>query len=79
LSPSTAAHDRATKLPIYADAGVPEVWFIDPQAKTVEVLKLRGRKYFVEATLAGDHVLTSNLFPGWKLPLTELFDFRGRF
>jgi Uma2 family endonuclease len=79
LSPSTAAYDRATKLPIYAEAGVPEFWLIDSQAKTVEVLRLQGKKYFVDATLAGDQVLTSNLFPGWQLPLRDLFDFRGRF
>jgi Uma2 family endonuclease len=79
LSPSTAAYDRATKLPIYAEAGVPDVWLIDPQAKTVEVLKLQGKKYFVETTLAGDQTLTSDLFPGWQLPLHDLFDFRGRF
>ncbi len=79
LSPSTAAYDRATKLPVYAEAGVPEVWLIDSQAKTVEVLKLQGKKYFVEATHARDQVLTSTLFPGWQLPLRDLFDFRGRF
>jgi len=79
LSQSTAAHDRATKLPIYAEASVPEVWLIDSQARTVEVLRLQERKYFVEATLAGDQVLASNLFPGWQLPLRDLFDFRGRF
>jgi Uma2 family endonuclease len=79
LSPSTAAYDRATKLPIYAEAGVPEFWLIDSQAKTVEVLKLQGKKYFMDATLAGDQILTSNLFPGWHLPLRDLFDFRGRF
>jgi Uma2 family endonuclease len=79
LSPSTAAHDRATKLRIYAETGVGEVWFIDPKAKTVEVLKLQGKKYLIEATLAGDQVLVSSLFPGWLLSLPELFDFRGRF
>ena len=79
LSTSTAAHDRATKLPIYAEAGVPEVWLIDSQAKTVEVLRLQGKKYFVEATHAGDQVLTSDFFSGWQLPLRDLFDFRGRF
>jgi Uma2 family endonuclease len=79
LSASTAAHDRATKLPVYAEGGVPEVWLIDSQAKTVEVLKLQGKKYFVDTTLAGDQILTSNLFPGWQLPLTDLFDFRGQF
>lgn len=56
LSPSTAAYDRATKLLIYADAGVPEVWLIDSQAKTVEILKLQGKKYLVDSTLAGEQV-----------------------
>jgi Uma2 family endonuclease len=79
LSPSTATYDRATKLPLYADAGVSEVWLIDSQAKTLEVLKLQSKKYIVEASHAGDQVLTSNLFPGWQLPLRDLFDFRGRF
>jgi Uma2 family endonuclease len=79
LSPSTAAHDRATKLKIYAEVGVPEVWFIDPKAKTVEVLRLQGEKYLIDATYAGHQVLTSTLFPSWQLPLDDLFDFRGRF
>jgi len=79
FSRSTAAYDRATKLPVYAEAGVSEVWLIDPLAKTVEVLKLEGKKYFVDATLAGDQILASSLFPGWQLPLRDLFDFRGRF
>lgn len=79
LSPSTAAHDRATKLRMYAEAGVPEVWYIDPLAKTVEVFTLKGKKYLLDRTLAGDDVLTSSLFPGWQLALKDLFDFRGRF
>ncbi len=79
LSLSTAAHDRATKLPLYAKAAVPEVWFIDPQARTVEILKLQGKKYLVDSTLAGEQVLTSTQFPGWELPLSQLFDFRSRF
>ena len=79
LSPSTAAHDRATKLALYAKAGVPEVWLLDPVARTVEALKLQGKKYLVDSALAGDQKLTSSQFPGWELSLTDLFDFRGRF
>jgi Uma2 family endonuclease len=80
LSPSTAAHDRATKLVLYGEAGIPEVWLIDPQAKTVEILKLQGKKYLVDAGLAGDDAkLASTQFPGWDLSLIDLFDFRGRF
>ena len=79
ISKSTGAHDRATKLPLYAETGVPEVWLVDSQVETVEVLKLQGKKYLLDVALAGDQVLTSDLFPGWQLPLRDLFDFRGRF
>ena len=79
LSPSTAKHDRATKLRIYSEAGVPHVWYLDGYAKTVEQLKLQGKKYLVDAVFAGDQVLTSELFPDWELPLEKLFDFHGRF
>ena len=47
---------------------MPEFWLIDSQAKTVEVLKLQGKKYLVDATLAGDQVFTSNLFPAGSCP-----------
>jgi Uma2 family endonuclease len=39
LSPSTAAIDRAVKLPIYSRAGVPHAWLVDPHARTLEVLE----------------------------------------
>lgn len=79
LSPSRAAHNRATKLALYAEAGVPWVWFLDPEAKTVETLKLDGKRYFVDSIPAGDQILRSSPFPGWQLPLHELFDFRKQF
>jgi len=75
LSPSTAAHDRATKLNLYAEAGVPEVWLMDSLAKTVEVLKLQGNKYLVDSIFAGRQTFTSSLFPGWEIVLDELFRF----
>jgi Uma2 family endonuclease len=78
LSPSTAAHDRATKLNLYAEAGVPWLWLIDPLARTVEVLKLEGDKYLVDSILAGKQTLTSPLFPGWGITLDELFRFPSR-
>ncbi len=36
-SPSTRRYDVATKLPAYLEAGVREVWIVDPVAKTVAV------------------------------------------
>jgi Uma2 family endonuclease len=44
LSPSTAATDRAEKMPIYADLGVLSVWLIDPIAATLETFDLWEEK-----------------------------------
>lgn len=40
LSPSTAAEDRAEKMPIYARECVNHIWLIDPIARTLEVFAL---------------------------------------
>ncbi|MBI2172043.1 MAG: Uma2 family endonuclease [Chloroflexi bacterium] len=37
VSDTTIAYDRETKLPLYARAGVPEVWLLDLSARRVEV------------------------------------------
>ena len=36
-SPSTRRYDLSTKLPAYLEAGVQEVWIVDPVAKTVAI------------------------------------------
>jgi Uma2 family endonuclease len=45
LSPSTAAIDRAGKLPIYAREKVGHAWFVDPLARTLEVFRLEGERW----------------------------------
>lgn len=47
LSPSTAADDRADKMPIYAREGVRHLWLLDPIAKTLEVFALGAEKRWV--------------------------------
>lgn len=39
LSPSTERLDRSQKLRIYARAGVPHAWLVNPQQHTLEVLR----------------------------------------
>jgi Uma2 family endonuclease len=54
----------------YFDAGVKEVWLIDPETSTAEVWtgpRLPGREL-----TTGDS-LTSPLLPGFALSLEELF------
>jgi len=45
LSPSTANHDQAVKLPAYERAGVREVWLIHPIDRTVAIYKLEAGCY----------------------------------
>jgi Uma2 family endonuclease len=40
LSPSTSQRDRGVKLERYRHFGVPEYWIADPDARTIEILRL---------------------------------------
>ncbi|MBY0506970.1 MAG: Uma2 family endonuclease [Bryobacteraceae bacterium] len=70
LSEGTVQKDRETKRIEYARAGIPEYWIIDPWLRSVERLELAGSVY---VAAAASEVLSSPQFPGWSLPLTELF------
>jgi len=45
LSPSTAGYDRTTKLCAYEQAGVPEVWLIDPTDRAVTIYRMTAGRY----------------------------------
>jgi Uma2 family endonuclease len=45
LSPSTARHDQIIKLPVYERAGVPEVWLIHPDDRTLTIYRLENGRY----------------------------------
>ena len=50
LSPSTVRLDRTDKLAVYAVHGVAHAWYVDPEARTLEVLALTGGKWMIAAT-----------------------------
>ena len=57
------------KMKQYFEAGVKEVWLIDPESKEVEIwIGLR-----LAHELTGDGAVTSPLLPGFALALEELF------
>jgi Uma2 family endonuclease len=51
LSPSTDARDRGVKQALYARYGVPFYWIVDPEARTVQALRLGGDSYDASARL----------------------------
>ena len=73
LSPSTVAVDRGRKLPIYLREGVGHVWFVDPLARTLEVLRREERGWHLVATYPGHASVRAEPFDAVELPLGALW------
>ncbi len=64
--------DLVMKRDLYAGAGIPEYWILDPVNDMLTVLELSGNEY-VERTLGRDDTLATAAIPGFALPLEQLF------
>ncbi len=75
LSPSTARVDRVLKMPVYARAGVPFLWLIDPDLRTLEVYRLAAKegRWLLLATLEGDASVCQPPFDASAFPLDRLW------
>ena len=73
LSPSTSRVDRSLKLPVYQRERVPHVWLIDPQAMTIEVLRLDGESYRLLGVHADDARARLEPFDEVELDLASLW------
>lgn len=63
-------HDKRLE---YAQRGVPESWIIDPIAKVVIVLVLKGRSY-KDKRFTGDQCLASPTFPELSLMASDILN-----
>ncbi len=68
LSPSTAARDRGVKAGLYLEAGVAEVWLIDPRAQAIEIQTAAG-----ERAIKGNETATSEAIPDFAMRPADLF------
>ena len=59
LAPSTQAIDRTDKLTVYAEFGVKHCWYVDPIARTLEVMALAGDKWMIAATFKNDDAVAA--------------------
>jgi Uma2 family endonuclease len=73
LSPSTAALDRGVKLSVYAREGVRHVWLVDPEARTLEVLRLEASGYMPLVTHEGLAPVRAEPFEAIELNMAFLW------
>jgi Uma2 family endonuclease len=74
LSPSTAATDRAEKLPIYARERVGHVWFVHPTERVVEIFELgTNGRWIVEGIHRGNERIRAKPFEEVELDLSVLW------
>lgn len=72
LSPSTEHIDHADKVPIYCHAGVGHMWFVDPDVKALEVLRLDGSSDRLN-TWRGEAICRAEPFEDVPLSLAALW------
>ncbi|HTU79838.1 MAG TPA: Uma2 family endonuclease [Solirubrobacteraceae bacterium] len=71
LSPSTRANGLGAKRELYMRSGVPELWLVDPDARTVT----RVRPGADDEVLGDGESLTSELLDGFALEVARIFPF----
>ena len=65
--------DRVVKRQAYGKYGVKEYWIVDPQQRTVEVYRLKGRTLRLTEQLSQADELRSTLLPGYRCQVASLF------
>lgn len=72
-SPSTAARDRADKMPIYAAAGVGHAWLVDPLLETLEIFVRDGAQWTLSVTYRGSQHVRAEPFEAVAIDLSPLW------
>jgi Uma2 family endonuclease len=73
LSPSTERVDRSRKLPAYARHRVGHAWLLNPQTRTLEVLRREAERWVLVATHADDAIVRAEPFDAIELDLLRLW------
>ena len=73
ISPSTRQRDRNEKLQLYARHGVPCVWVIDPDARSVEAYVLRSGAYVLQTQAVGHESLRAEPIPDLAISIATLW------
>ncbi len=72
LSPWNWNVDRQKKFKVYAKAGVPEYWIVDPDQRTIELYVLRGSAYHLLGKYGVGETARSNVLSGFEVAVEDI-------
>ena len=78
LSPSTEHYDRGPKRQIYAAAGVPHLWHVDPRVRVLEAFQLIAGRWVLAAAVVGSDEVRLPPFEAAAFSLGLLWTFDSR-
>ena len=73
LSPSTSSKDMITKRLLYERHKVKEYWIVDPVHRIVTAYRLDGEKFTTFEHYSHKDTITTPLFPGLAIDLSQVF------
>lgn len=73
VSPKGRKRDVDVKRAEYAQAGIPEYWIVDPEAREVQVLTLEKAEYRVHGVFGAGTEATSIVLAGFSVSVEALF------
>ncbi len=77
LSPGTERHDRGEKRAIYAAAGVPHLWLVNPVLKLLEVHALQAGTWQIVRTFVDGDSVSVPPFDAISFDLSDLWPLSG--
>lgn len=73
LSPSNTPRDIEERLADYRSIGVPECWLSSFPSRSIQVIRLTPEGADAQVTYGMDDTLTSDVLPGFHLPVADVF------
>ena len=70
LSPSDRASEVVAKSEMYQEAGVPLIWRVDPEPKTITIIASGKSPRVLQS---GDTLDGGDVLPGFSVPVAEIF------
>ena len=74
LSQSNFRAPREQREELFRQAGIEELWYVDYDARSLEVRRITPAGYEISATYRGEDAVTTQVLPGLEFPLTAAWE-----